>query len=298
VNSDLIDLLRCPHDGSFPLRLLSSGAAVDARKIDEGLLQCADCLREYPVALGIPSFLGGLQAMVSGQEAEIHSRNESFERVRHVPPHRKPAIDAFQAAMPDSPGFTLLDCGCGNGQVTAAWNKAGRVAALDFSPVGLINFLSPLDPPHFDLVHGDATSLPFRSCTFDVAMAAVLIHHLPTPQFREACVRELHRVLKPGGRVILSVYNWNETRRRAKEPQEGYFDQAVFYHRYTAGELRELLAGYFEVERIMGVYVNLPGTYRALRASRLNLIWDRLWRNTGVALRYSHLLVAVSRRGL
>ena len=98
--------------------------------------------------------------------------------------------------------------------------------------------------------------------------------------------------------MIVSVYNWNETRQRANEPQEGYFDEAVFYHRFTHAELRDLLAGYFEVERVMGVNVNLPGTFRALQVSGLNVIWDRLWRNTSFALRYSHLLVAVCRRGL
>lgn len=294
MNSNLIDLLQCPSDGCFaPLRLQSSQCW---GQIAEGVLECTNCGQRNPIASGIPSFLGGLQVSHGKQKAEIESRNKSFERVQYIPDRRRPAIDAFQAAMPYTSGFSLLDCGCGNGQVTAAWSRAGRVVGLDFSPTGLTHFLVPRQLPPFDLVHADATCLPFRPCSFDVAIASVLIHHLPTPELREASVRELHRTLKPGGRLVVSVYNWNHYRRRANEPQEGSFDQAVFYHRYTTPELGALLGKYLAVERIMGVYANLPGTYRALQASGMHVSWDRLWRNTAIARRYSHLLVAVCRR--
>jgi hypothetical protein len=94
----------------------------------------------------------------------------------------------------------------------------------------------------------------------------------------------------------LSVYNWNQNLRRANQPQEGYFDGAVFYHRYTVAELEDLIGKFLEVDQIMGVHVNLPWTYRALQISGLQVPWDRLWRKTAVALQYSHLLVAVCHR--
>lgn len=162
MNPSLIRLLQCPRDGCFaPLRLLSPQSW---GQITEGVLECINCGQLNPIASGIPSFLGGLQVSQSKQNAEIESRNKSFERVQYIPASRKPAIDAFQAAMPNTSGFSLLDCGCGNGQVTAAWSRAGRVVGVDFSPTGLTHFLVPRNPPPFDLVHADATCLPLRSC--------------------------------------------------------------------------------------------------------------------------------------
>ena len=80
------------------------------------------------------------------------------------------------------------------------------MVGLDFSPAGLTRFILPTNPPPFDLVHGDATRLPFQSCTFDISLASVLVHHLRTEELRETCIRELHRTVKLGGEVILSVY--------------------------------------------------------------------------------------------
>jgi SAM-dependent methyltransferase len=292
MNADLVDFLQCPQDGSS-VRVLSSGSN---RHVVEGSLECTRCGLQYPITSGIPSFLGGLEKTVHGQEAEIESRNKSFERVRYVPAHRKIVIDAFRAAMPKITGFSLLDCGCGNGQLAETWSGARRVVGLDFSPAGLTRFILPTNPPPFDLVHGDATRLPFQSCTFDISLASVLVHHLRTEELRETCIRELHRTVKPGGEVILSVYNWNDDLQRQGEPQEGFFDQAVFYHRYTSLELAAVLGKYFEVERIMGAQVTLAGAYRALKLSGMHITWDRLWRRTSIGRRHSHLLVAVCRR--
>jgi len=94
----------------------------------------------------------------------------------------------------------------------------------------------------------------------------------------------------------MSVYNWNDDLRRLGEPQEGFFDHAVFYHRYKSRELAGLRGKYFDVERIMGAQITFAGTYRALQLSGMHVIWDRLWRRTAIGRRHSHLLVAVCRR--
>jgi ubiquinone/menaquinone biosynthesis C-methylase UbiE len=97
----------------------------------------------------------------------------------------------------------LLDLGTGTGAVLA------RVAARDDTPreaVGVDRSDSMLaaarDLPHgWQLVRGEATALPFREESFDVAVAAYLLHLLE-PSARRAVIAEAARVLGPGGRLV------------------------------------------------------------------------------------------------
>jgi SAM-dependent methyltransferase len=51
---------------------------------------------------------------------------------------------------------------------------------------------------------GDARSLPFGDASFDVVVSNVALHNIPEREGRRQAVREIARVLKPGGRVVLS----------------------------------------------------------------------------------------------
>jgi ubiquinone/menaquinone biosynthesis C-methylase UbiE len=55
-------------------------------------------------------------------------------------------------------------------------------------------------------IHHDAEDLPFEDNTFDVVYSNGVIHHTPNTQ---SVIREMYRVLKPGGRVIVMVYAEN-----------------------------------------------------------------------------------------
>lgn len=50
---------------------------------------------------------------------------------------------------------------------------------------------------------GDMRRLPYADASFDVIVSSLAIHNLPTETEREQAVREIARVLKPGGRVAL-----------------------------------------------------------------------------------------------
>lgn len=75
-------------------------------------------------------------------------------------------------------------------------------------------------------IYYDGTRLPFASACFDAILCNQVLEHVPDPQ---RFLRECHRVLKPGGRLLLTVpFVWNE-----HEAPHDYF-------RYTRYGLRQL----------------------------------------------------------
>lgn len=92
----------------------------------------------------------------------------------------------------------VLDVGCGTGALLDEMSRnAGEVWGLDISPEALA-FCRQRG--HTRLVQGDAAHLPFRGADFDVVTAIGVIEHLDDD---EAFLRELARVLKPGGVLVL-----------------------------------------------------------------------------------------------
>ncbi|MGG5259388.1 class I SAM-dependent methyltransferase [Phycicoccus avicenniae] len=93
---------------------------------------------------------------------------------------------------------TALDLGSADGP-SAAWFReaAGRVASLDIDPRGLGS----------DGVCGSALELPFADGTFDAVAAFDVIEHCDP---EAGALDEVHRVLRPGGRFLMSVpaYTW------------------------------------------------------------------------------------------
>jgi SAM-dependent methyltransferase len=93
-----------------------------------------------------------------------------------------------------SPGMRVLDAGCGNGiYLRALAARKMRAAGCDLS-AGMLRATG-----HPAVVNADVTALPLRDGAFDLVLAAHMLYHVPD---REAAVRELRRVLAPGGTGI------------------------------------------------------------------------------------------------
>ena len=99
------------------------------------------------------------------------------------------------------PGRHVVDVGAGTGAATRAALAAGAasVVAVD-AAVGMLAYDAALRPPS---AAADARALPFASGAFDVAVAAFSLNHLQDPA---AGVREMMRVTRPGGAVLVSAY--------------------------------------------------------------------------------------------
>lgn len=107
------------------------------------------------------------------------------------------------------PGERVLDVGCGTGIVSRMAapivGKSGHITGLDIGAhmLAVARSLTPPEGAAIEWLEGDATNMPLPSATFD---AVVSQHALPFMHDRAAAVREMRRVLKPGGRAIVVVW--------------------------------------------------------------------------------------------
>ena len=130
-------------------------------------------------------------------------------------------------------GRTVLDAGCGIGYGTRvlARSGAGRVTGVDIAPDALREAEAE-QVDGIEYVEGDIQQLPFDDDTFDVVVCFEAIEHVERP---EDSLDELARVLRPGGRLLVS------------SPNRGVYPEGNPHHRheYTAQELESSLARRF-----------------------------------------------------
>ena len=108
------------------------------------------------------------------------------------------------------PGLSVLDAGCGPGAdlPTAAElvGPTGRVVAIDHD-AAMVDAARQrcAGRPQVDVLHGDLLSLPVPDDDVDRARADRVLQHVADP---ESAVRELARVVRPGGLVALADPDW------------------------------------------------------------------------------------------
>jgi ubiquinone/menaquinone biosynthesis C-methylase UbiE len=106
-----------------------------------------------------------------------------------------------------APGESMLDVGCGTGTLAIAAKRrvgAGAVRGIDASTEMIARAREKASRANLDVAFevASAEALPFSDRQFDVVSSTVMLHHLRRAA-REACVREIRRVLKIGGRLLV-----------------------------------------------------------------------------------------------
>lgn len=148
----------------------------------------------------------------------------------------------LEAAVPHS-GERALDVGCGTGVFTAEIARSGAaVTGVDISE-GMLTVARQRftrEELVVDLRLGTADRLPFADASFDVVTTVTMLEFVESPH---AVVTEMHRVLKPGGRLVVAVLSsqslWALQRRVSK--QETIYSHAHFF---SPCELVRLLEPY------------------------------------------------------
>ena len=113
------------------------------------------------------------------------------------------------------PGWRVLEVGCGPGHLAEELAKAvapgGRVCGVDASE----HMLALATSADVEFVHASATAAPFEGDTFDAAVATQVcefVGDLP------AALRELWRVLRAGGRVLILDTDWDSLVWHSSDP--------------------------------------------------------------------------------
>jgi len=147
--------------------------------------------------------------------------------IRHIT--QRPVIDDF---IEMEQGGRMLDCGCGLGMYQKKLRqRSPQVWAMDIQETNLKYCLRKKLITN-EAIRGDTSFLPFAAGVFDAVLCSEVIEHISDD--RQA-VRELARVLKPGGRLILSV-----------PVPPGNIDDDAYGHKregYSPENLRLLLQG-------------------------------------------------------
>ncbi len=110
-------------------------------------------------------------------------------------------------------GDQVLDFGCGNGRLLEILqDKPLQYYGVDVSQklIALAQAKYSHWAPNFSKISGQAR-LDFADDFFDAVVSIAVFHHFPDEQFRLAMAQELSRVTKPGGTVVVTVWNlWQE----------------------------------------------------------------------------------------
>ncbi len=106
-------------------------------------------------------------------------------------------LKALLAACGNVRGKDVLEVGCGKGRFAEVFIEEGaKVTGIDPSP----ELLKDTRRLQGTFLQASATELPFEDASFDVVIAVEVIEHLP---FLETSLREMLRVLRPGGVIAL-----------------------------------------------------------------------------------------------
>lgn len=116
------------------------------------------------------------------------------------------AGELVEFAFPQ-PGERILDVACGTGIIARLASRrvrpSGRVVGLDLNPAMLAVARSMSSETNIDWREGDATAMALPDAAFDLVLCQQGLQFFPD---RLRATREMHRVLVPGGRVVLSTW--------------------------------------------------------------------------------------------
>ena len=147
-------------------------------------------------------------------------------------------------------GTSVIDVGCGAGRHSfEAYRRGADVVAFDQSVEDLNDVDAILQAmaeqgeapagAKAEAVKGDALDLPYEDGTFDCVIASEILEHVPAD---DSAIDELVRVLKPGGRLAVTVPRWLPERICWLLSDEYHANEGGHIRIYRADELHDKIA--------------------------------------------------------
>jgi ubiquinone/menaquinone biosynthesis C-methylase UbiE len=181
-----------------------------------------------------------------------------YERERHLPYHRM--LDDLEVEVVEryGAGKDLLEVGCGTGLILDRTQRfARRAMGIDLSG----GMLAKAASRGLSVAQASATELPVATGSVDVAYSFKVLAHIPDIA---GAMREMARVVRPGGWVLAEFYNARSIRRLVKAVKpptavsESTHDEHVFTRYDDAAAIRSYLPPELEWVTSRGIRVITP----------------------------------------
>ena len=270
MKPELAPRLRCPRCRTGGA-LEFSAEASDAREVRAGALTCRACGHVARVEDGIADLLVDPPPYVSREIAglerfaeEMRNAGWTRERVLNLPYEQNGywfnqavVMEQVLDEVPFAPGDTILDVGSNTCWAAAAFARHGlAAAALDISAAPLqglrtADWWFEAQDIHFERVRGTMFDLPFADGSFRYVWCCEVLHHNHRANLGRT-LREIHRVLEPGGQLIVA----NEPLRTLMTPK---LDPGREVADYEGHEHAYVRASYTRLARRAGFDVDVRG---------------------------------------
>jgi ubiquinone/menaquinone biosynthesis C-methylase UbiE len=143
------------------------------------------------------------------------------------------------------PGHVVLDVGCGTGTLLLAAAErvgpSGAVHGVEPSPemAAHARHKAAAHRAPLAVVEGSADRLPYAPASFDAVFCTLVVHHLPR-SMQEGAIREMRRVLRPGGRVV--IVDWQRPQSFARALISPLFLVFLLHHLGPSGSPLDVLS--------------------------------------------------------
>jgi ubiquinone/menaquinone biosynthesis C-methylase UbiE len=153
-------------------------------------------------------------------------------------------------------GDKVLDFGCGNGRLAGFLeNNYGEYVGVDISQK-LLNIAKQRynnEKTEFIKIGGQAAKPPFKDNHFDVIFSIAVFHHFPSKEYSLKMAKELYRILRPGGKIVITAWNlWQKQYLKFhQKTSKSWLEASIpfkaeekvfnrYHHPFKIGELKNL----------------------------------------------------------
>ncbi|MCK4332060.1 MAG: class I SAM-dependent methyltransferase [Thermoplasmatales archaeon] len=155
---------------------------------------------------------------------------ESFDVTR-----RKPWRQCIDFINELSESHTVADIGCGNGRhLLPCAKRCKNVIGIDISQ-NLLNIaknkVKEKGLNNVIFIHANMVQIPLKDASLDSILCIASLHNIKVKEERLCSLKEVHRILKNGGRALISVWS------RWQDKYRGYFLKKLFYDKGEFGDI-------------------------------------------------------------